>query len=130
MTKIDIYPGFSTTDEPIPPVTPYPTLEELTAKLAIYVDVDMTSTSEDASYVTDVSKESKEWLDHTIGAATNVPVGAYVRAFLEVGAQLFRRRRSWGNVDALEAPAVPPVRSNPYTAAYPILAPYIGPVIA
>jgi hypothetical protein len=108
----------------------YPPIEELTAKLAVYVDVDMTSTSADAEYVTDVAIESKEWVDHTIGLAENVPVGAYVRAFLEVGAQLFRRRRSWSNIDPLDAPAVPPVRSNPYTAAYPILAPYIGPVIA
>lgn len=112
------------------PAPIYPTLEELTTKLATYVDVDMTSTSADPEYVTDVAGEAQEWLLFTIGTAENVPVGAYTRAFLEVGAQLFRRRRSWGNTDQLDAPAVPPVRSNPYSAAYPILAPYIGPVIA
>jgi hypothetical protein len=110
----------------------YPPIEELTDKLAVYVDVDMTSSSEDAGYVTDCAIESKDWLDGRIAKAKaeNVPVSAYVRAFLEVGAQLFRRRRSWSNIDPLEAPAVPPVRSDPYSAATPILDPYIGPVMA
>ncbi len=108
----------------------YPPLEELTAKLAIYVDADMSASSADPEYVEDCTVEVVDWLTHTIGTAENVPVSAYVRCVQEVGAQLFRRRRSWGNIDPLEAPAVPPVRSNPYTAAYPILAPYIGPVIA
>ncbi len=112
------------------PAPEYPPLEELTVKLATYVDVDMSSSSEDAQYVTDVAAESVEWLTHTIGTSENVPVGAYTRAFLEVGAQLFRRRRSWGNTDQLEAPATPPVRNDPYSAAYPIIKPYIGPVIA
>jgi hypothetical protein len=109
---------------------PYPTVDELTTKLAAYVDVDMTSTSADAEYVRECTIEAVDWLTWVIGTSTNVPLSAYERAFLEVGSQLFRRRRSWGNIDPLEAPAVPPVRSNPYTAAYPIIAPYIGPVIA
>ena len=109
----------------------YPTVEEITAKLAVYVDVDMTDTSADPEYVADCAEQAVDWLNHAIiDAITEVPVSAYERAALEVGAQYFRRRRSWGNIDALDAPAVPPVRSNPQSAAYPILSPYMPVVIA
>jgi len=108
----------------------YPDRDTLEQKLAVYVDVRLDASSADAVYVGDCTDEAIQWLTDTIGTATNVPVTAYQRAFLEVGAQLFRRRRTWSNIDPMEAPAVPPVRSNPYTAAYPILAPYIGPVMA
>ncbi|MBD3941954.1 hypothetical protein IF188_09630 [Microbacterium sp. NEAU-LLC] len=108
----------------------YPDLDELTKQLARYVDVKLDDTSADAEYVEQCAAEAQQWLTDTIGTAENVPVPAYERAALEVGSQLFRRRNSWSNIDPMEAPAVPPVRSNPYTAAYPILAPYIGPVMA
>lgn len=114
-----------------PPV--YPDRAALIAQLALYVDVSMTVPSQDTAYVTQCADESKEWLDHKVdenAEAGVLPVNAYTRAFLEVGAQLFRRRRTWSNIDPLEAPAVPPVRSNPYSAAYPILEPYFGPVMA
>lgn len=108
----------------------YPSVDEIASQLAEYVDVDAATSSADPDYIADCAQEAVDWLTHTIGTAENVPESAYVRAALEIGNQLFRRRRSWSTVEQLETPPVQPVRVNPYTAAYPILAPYIGPVIA
>ena len=89
----------------------------------------MGSSSADPGFVEDCADEAIEWLTHTIGTAP-VPVHAYTRSFLEGGAQLFRRRRTWGNIDPLEVPAVPPVYANPFRPAFIIIEPYLPPAIA
>ncbi len=111
----------------------YPDRDTLEQLLALYVDVKLDSDSGDADYVGECTDEALEWLDLQVtqnATYATVPPKAYTRAFLEVGAQLFRRRRSWGNTDQLEAPATPPVYADPFKPGYTILAPFLGPVIA
>lgn len=108
----------------------YPTVEEIADKLAEYVDV-RDDVSGDRGYVDEVAQEVVDWLAiRPVVVAGTLPVSVYERAALDVGAQLFRRKRSWGNVDQLEAVDLPPVRNDPYSVAYPILRPYEDPVVA
>lgn len=108
----------------------YPPPAELEQKLAAYVDADTSASSADPQYITDITAEVVDWLTLKIADHENVPVTGYLRAFLEVGAQMWRRRRSWGNTDQLEAPSTPPVRKDPYSIGEEILAQWLGAVIA
>lgn len=66
-----------------------------------------------------------------VGAA-EVPTVIFDRAVLEVGSELFHRKNAPNGVAQFNTFDAAPIRvaRDPMVAAYPLLAPYLGPVIA
>jgi hypothetical protein len=86
----------------------------------------------DAAFVTECEAEAAALVDNRIGAVATVPVAVRDKAVLEVAADLYWRRSSRNGIAGLDAVEVAPLRINrdPMAAATPILAPFLGPVIA
>lgn len=66
-----------------------------------------------------------------VGAA-EVPTVIFDRAVLEVGSELFHRKNAPNGVAQFNTFDAAPIRvaRDPMVAAYPLLSPYLGPVIA
>lgn len=92
-------------------------------QLATYVQAG----SADAAFVTSCLLEATTMVERRIAGRT-VPVEIVDRATLEVGADLYYRRRTRNGVADFEGDDMQPFRvsRDPMVAAYPILAPYVG----
>ncbi|MCB4209166.1 hypothetical protein [Arthrobacter sp. UM1] len=87
--------------------------------------------SAESELTRDCAAQAETLVAQHIGTAS-VPEAILARAVLEVGADLYHRQRARLGVVGLDGPDVQPlrVRTDPMTAAYPLLRPYLAPVIA
>lgn len=87
-------------------------------------------TDKDTAFITQCSAEATELVDERCKGST-VPTATKARAVLEVGADLFNRRRARNGITGIDSPDVSPmrIRADPMKAAQSILAPFLEPGI-
>lgn len=104
-----------------------PAVEALQTRLAGYVG---DGAGRDTSFVLVCVTEAIALVDHRI-AGVEVPAVIRDRAVLEVGADLYHRRRVRNGVAGFDGPDMTPVRvtRDPMKAAEDILGAYLGPGI-
>lgn len=87
----------------------------------------------DEAFVTECAARAAHLVSDKLGAAT-VPTSVVSTAILEVGANLYQRRVSaigannYGDPETMGNPMRPAL--DPFTPAWPILRPYLGPGLA
>ncbi|MGM7677577.1 hypothetical protein [Microbacterium sp. A94] len=102
------------------------------ADLALYVSPDMPLSEASSAYAGECWEEAEALISQHVGAAS-VPAVVLKRATLEVGSELYHRRKAPNGIAQFATPeASSPARiaRDPLVGAYPLLAPWLGRGIA
>lgn len=112
------------------PTEPTPVPAELVAQVRAYVN----APDNRREFVETCTGEALELLEHRVGSV-GIPPRVWTRAVKELAAELFHRQQSVGGVMTFDnGPEAPletvRVTADPMRRVIPLLAPYLGPVIA
>lgn len=87
-------------------------------------------TDKDTAFIAECTAEATELVTQRCAGST-VPEATMARAVLEVGADLFNRRKARNGITGIDSPDAQPmrIRADPMKAAQTILAPFLEPGI-